>query len=93
MECIKACKSGGARSVSAYCTHAVFPQESWKKFINNDLLEYFWISNTIPVTSDILKNQKPFEVLSIAPIVAYVVNGLRKNRTWQSVDAFEKEFS
>lgn len=56
-------------------------------------MEHFWITNTIPVTTDILKNQKPFEVLSIAPIVAYVINGLKKNQTWQSVDAFEKEFS
>lgn len=33
LECIKACKSAGAIKVSAYCTHAVFPCDSWKFFV------------------------------------------------------------
>lgn len=60
---------------------------------NNDLVDKFWVSDSIPSTTNKLKDKKPFEVLSIAPIVAYVINGLKKNETWQSVDAFDKRFS
>ena len=32
VECVGALKKAGAATVSAYVTHAVFPQQSWKQF-------------------------------------------------------------
>eukprot|EP00386_Alphamonas_edax_P007918 GDKI01026178.1.p1 GENE.GDKI01026178.1~~GDKI01026178.1.p1 ORF type:complete len:363 (-),score=116.91 GDKI01026178.1:232-1320(-) len=33
IECAKALRKAGARHVSAYVTHGVFPQDSWKRFL------------------------------------------------------------
>lgn len=33
LECAKTLRAGGASAVSAYVTHAVFPNDSWKRFV------------------------------------------------------------
>jgi len=68
----KALKAQGAQSVSAYCTHGVFPQESWKKFIpdneyGEELFKNFWITNSIPSVSSQLDRKGPFKVIDLAP--------------------------
>eukprot|EP01098_Paradermamoeba_levis_P009505 TRINITY_DN3970_c0_g1_i1.p1 TRINITY_DN3970_c0_g1~~TRINITY_DN3970_c0_g1_i1.p1 ORF type:complete len:355 (-),score=97.73 TRINITY_DN3970_c0_g1_i1:10-942(-) len=72
IECRGALLAHGARSVCAYVTHAIFPKESWKKFLANDGLpppfETFYITDSCP-TAAILKTQPPFKVLSLAPLV------------------------
>jgi len=55
----------GARKVSAYCTHAIFPKESWKRFTEKDVFETFWITNTYPVVAQELSGKKPFKVIDI----------------------------
>jgi len=37
LECVNVMKKNGAVKVSAYVTHAVFPQESWRKFVGGEL--------------------------------------------------------
>lgn len=74
LEAAKAIRARGAVQVSAYCTHAVFPNESWRKFLpgcdgTSPPLKHFWITNSIPTTAAVLQGQAPFEVLSITPIV------------------------
>jgi ribose-phosphate pyrophosphokinase len=72
-ECSKALIKNGAKSVSAYVTHAVFPNASWRKFLPSDdsdgvNLAYFWITDSLPQAVDIAKH-KPFELLSLSDII------------------------
>jgi len=68
IECRVGLMKGGASAVSAYCTHAIFPQQSWKKFTETKepLFDTFWITNTNPLVSSILSGKKPFTVLDIS---------------------------
>jgi ribose-phosphate pyrophosphokinase len=70
IQCALALKQAGASKVSAYCTHGIFPRDSWKQFVDSDLFEHFWLTNTNPVITDKLVGVKPFEIISIAPRVA-----------------------
>lgn len=72
---------GGALSVSAYVTHAVFPNDSWRKFLTSATedkttpkLDNFWITDSIPHARDIAKH-RPFALLSLAPVIADVLLG------------------
>mmetsp|Transcript_35969 Transcript_35969/g.42298 ORF Transcript_35969/g.42298 Transcript_35969/m.42298 type:complete len:327 (-) Transcript_35969:233-1213(-) len=69
-EAAKGLVSGGAKKVSAFCAHAVFPQDSWKRFLrggDRDLLDTFWVSNSIPSTVSKLPQDDVFQVLDIMP--------------------------
>ncbi|KAH9496214.1 ribose phosphate diphosphokinase subunit prs4 [Bulinus truncatus] len=69
IECAKVLVKQGAKSVSAYVTHPVFPNQSWKSFINCDPpFANFWITNSIPHAEEICKN-KPFRLLSLSDII------------------------
>ncbi|XP_062520524.1 uncharacterized protein LOC134195507 isoform X4 [Corticium candelabrum] len=73
-ECAKALMTSGAKSVSAYVTHGVFPKESWRKFLpsndeTNIKFTHFWITDSLPSAADIAKH-KPFELLSLSDIIA-----------------------
>jgi hypothetical protein len=37
LECAKVLLAAGAAAVSAYVTHAVFPNESWRKFVPDSI--------------------------------------------------------
>jgi len=65
--CRDALLAKGAKKVSAYCTHAIFPKESWKRFTEKDIFETFWITNTCPVMAASLHDKKPFKVIDITP--------------------------
>jgi len=62
-------KKEGALTVSCYCTHPVFPKDSWKRFTaggsDENLFAKFYITNTIPERAKLLKKHPPFQVLSI----------------------------
>lgn len=75
LQCATALRSAGAEKVSCYCTHGVFPQESWKRFVDNPLIDKFYITDTIPTTAKAVRGVAPFEVLSIAPILCTVMLG------------------
>jgi phosphoribosylpyrophosphate synthetase len=71
LECARALLSEGAVGVIAYVTHAVFPHDSYAKFLEPDCpISKFYITDTIPETAAKLHGRGPFEVLSIAPVVA-----------------------
>jgi adenine phosphoribosyltransferase len=62
----------GARHVSAYVTHAVFPNKAYMDFLpggNKAGLENFWITDSNPQRSEMLKSLAPFRVLSLAPCI------------------------
>jgi len=63
LECKLALREMGAAKVSAYVTHAIFPNGSWRKF-TPETFEHFFITNTFPVSAELI-GRSPFEVLSI----------------------------
>jgi phosphoribosylpyrophosphate synthetase len=74
LECANKLFEHGAVQVSACVTHAVFPQESWKRFLDANF-SFFWVTNSIPTTTDMLESKRPFEVLSLArPICSVLSN-------------------
>jgi phosphoribosylpyrophosphate synthetase len=69
LECALVMTKQGAVKVSACCTHAVFPNNAWKRFVGS-LFSFFWVTNSIPTTTNILQGHSPFEVLSLAPLIS-----------------------
>ncbi|KAI7735162.1 hypothetical protein M8C21_025139 [Ambrosia artemisiifolia] len=76
IECQKVLAAHGATKVSAYVTHAVFPKNSWEKFIHkngensNKAFAYFWTTDSCAPTVKSIENKAPFEVLSLAGSIA-----------------------
>ncbi|KAJ3706459.1 hypothetical protein LUZ61_010164 [Rhynchospora tenuis] len=74
IECQKVLAVHGATKVSAYVTHAVFPRQSWSRFVPNNSagspFAYFWVTDSCPVTVKAIENKAPFEVLSLAGSIA-----------------------
>lgn len=79
LECAKPLMDMGATKVSCFVTHGVFPKESWKKFVGNDLIHKFWLTDSIPTTCSQIKDQAPFEVLSLAPLISNYLAGLAED--------------
>ncbi|CAC5385169.1 Ribose-phosphate pyrophosphokinase 3, chloroplastic,Ribose-phosphate pyrophosphokinase 3, mitochondrial,Ribose-phosphate pyrophosphokinase 4 [Mytilus coruscus] len=74
-ECGKALLEKGAKSVSAYVTHPVFPNDSWKRFVDSDVkFENFWITDSIPHAREIC-NHPPFKLLSLCEPIAEMLMG------------------
>ena len=73
IECGKVLLNHGAKCISAYCTHGVFPNESWRRFTDSDMFSNFWITDSCPQTVKALKGKHPFNVLSLAGRIAYAL--------------------
>lgn len=69
LECKKALDRAGAKHVSAYVTHAVFPKRSWENFLRAGF-DRFWITDSCPKTAALLHEREPFEALSLANSIA-----------------------
>ncbi len=83
IECQRLLKAQGAAHVSAYVTHGVFPNESFKRFKPengqengqehgglDDGFAYFWITDSCSQTVRRVHERRPFEVLSLAQPIA-----------------------
>lgn len=77
IECQRLLKAQGAAHVSAYVTHGVFPRESFKRFKPEngngaaaDGFAYFWITDSCSQTVRLVRDMRPFEVLSLAEPIA-----------------------
>ncbi len=71
INCAECMKKAGAVAVSCFATHAVFPNESWKKFVGGKgPFDTFFITDSIPQVSRLLASQPPFEVISLAPLLS-----------------------
>jgi ribose-phosphate pyrophosphokinase len=58
----------GAASVSAFVAHGVFPKEAWKRFArggDRDVFDTFYVTNSIPTTTDKLPADDVFEVIDL----------------------------
>jgi phosphoribosylpyrophosphate synthetase len=79
IECGKLLHSLGAKHVSAYVTHGVFPKHSYTRFVpcNGDGefgWHKVWITDSCPQTTKAVGSREPFEILSLAEPIA---NALR----------------
>jgi len=72
-EAALALAEAGAASVCGFVVHAVFPEESWRRFLKasdrGGTFARFWLTNSNPSVSDALPTDDTFEVLDIAPQV------------------------
>lgn len=74
MECRQVLFKAGAASVSAYVTHGVFPDGSWRRFIDSGFTN-FWMTDSCPVSAAQLQGQPPFEVLCLADGLVDIIRG------------------
>eukprot|EP01127_Copromyxa_protea_P004780 TRINITY_DN14604_c0_g1_i1.p1 TRINITY_DN14604_c0_g1~~TRINITY_DN14604_c0_g1_i1.p1 ORF type:complete len:344 (-),score=39.23 TRINITY_DN14604_c0_g1_i1:14-1015(-) len=76
IQCKNALIKLGAKAVSAFVTHAVFPQESWRKFLptpDGNNWKYFWTTDSCPTVTSVIKDHAPFEILSLKGEVLQVI--------------------
>ena len=75
---LQALTKQGAKKISGYVTHPVFPKESWKRFVNtsgDDIrMENFWITDSLPHAREITQHQ-PFKLLTIADCIGDTLLG------------------
>jgi len=75
-ECARALAAAGAARVSAYVTHAVFPQRSWERFtaegapVGDVAFANFWMTDSCPTTVVAVEGKAPFRILSLARPIA-----------------------
>ena len=74
-ECGKVLKDAGAAEVSAFVAHAVFPNESWRRFDKGGdrcTFNKFWVTNSIPTVTSVLEERAEngiFEVLDLTDAI------------------------
>eukprot|EP01006_Ploeotia_vitrea_P057548 TRINITY_DN68188_c9_g2_i2.p1 TRINITY_DN68188_c9_g2~~TRINITY_DN68188_c9_g2_i2.p1 ORF type:complete len:313 (-),score=23.69 TRINITY_DN68188_c9_g2_i2:1758-2696(-) len=71
LQCKDELKARNAAKISCYVTHGVFPNQSWKKFVDAGI-DTFFLTDSIPQTTAAVKDVKPFEIVPLAgEIVEY----------------------
>ena len=70
IECGKVLVDNGAKKISAFCTHGVFPNDKHERFTGSDMFENFWITDSCPQTVARVEGKKPFKILSLAGRIA-----------------------
>jgi len=68
IECKAVLLKYGAKQVSAYVTHAVFPQQSWKRFTEEkpDQFALFYTTDSCPESVKEIEGKKPFRIIPLA---------------------------
>lgn len=69
-ECAAALKAAGAASVSAYCTHGIFPNEAWRRFTTGGdrcVFEDFYLTNSVMPTIRQLPTNDVFVIIDLLP--------------------------
>ncbi|KAH3745137.1 phosphoribosyl pyrophosphate synthase isozyme 4 [Pelomyxa schiedti] len=74
IECKDALFTHGATAVSASVAHCVFPNESWRKFLNPPPtgvhgFTKFYVTDSCASVAANLKGKDPFEVMTLAPLL------------------------
>jgi phosphoribosylpyrophosphate synthetase len=55
-ECARTLEAEGAASISAFCTHAIFPKQSWRRFArggDRSIFKKIWLSNSNPTITSV----------------------------------------
>jgi phosphoribosylpyrophosphate synthetase len=71
-QCALALKEAGAVSVSAFCSHAGFKEESWQRFAQGGdrcVFESFFVTNSVPSTTAELAGVSPYKVLDLMSLI------------------------
>lgn len=68
IECKKALNKLGYNKISAYTTHSVFPNDSWKKIIDNGFC-HFYTTNSVPEITNKLEKLKEKPEFTNSPFV------------------------
>jgi len=73
-ECAAKLKESGAKSVNAFIVHAVFPGESWRRFLRGgdrgEVFSRFFITNSNPSVCQQIPGGDVFECLDLTPRIA-----------------------
>lgn len=72
-QCRRALERAKATDVSAYVTHAVFPNRSWRQFGRGNTFANFWITDSCPGTVESIGTAEPFRVLSLESSIANII--------------------
>ena len=79
-ECGLVMRNLGASSVSAFVAHGVFPGGCWRQFLENgsrgDVFDKFYVTNSIPSSTNDIPVRDKFEVLDILPLVVQDLDSL-----------------
>lgn len=75
----------GASRVSAFVTHPVFPQESWKRIAYEKIapntphqpFHVFYTTDSCPMVAKVIQNIKPFHILPLAPLIVDCIKKYR----------------
>ena len=76
-ECGQVLRDNGAKDVTAYVTHGVFPNQAWKRFTKKHegdraVFSKIWLTNSIPsIVNDELPSDDVFEVLDLLPLILH----------------------
>ena len=71
-ECAVQLNTAGASSVTGFAVHAVFPDESWRRFLkagDRGVFTRFWLTNSNPAVCEHIPSGDVFEMLDLAPRV------------------------
>lgn len=69
LECARALKEHGATSIQIFVPHAVFPQESWRKFLDSDLIARFYTTDSVQASAQAIREADPeSKVFEIWPL-------------------------
>jgi len=80
LECATQLNLKGAQKISCFTVHAILPAGAHEKFVGHPLIKRFWITDTVATTAKVVKGLEPFEVISIAPLVAKYLLGHGSSR-------------
>ena len=94
IECAKELHRHGDLTVNAFCTHGVFPGESWRKF-EKQIVNTFYVTNSLPRNNDnYFEHEHPqestvFKVLSVEPIVSLLCLDTKRTRNKDIAELYE----
>ena len=73
LECKRTLRKLKPAKISCYTTHAVFPNQSWKKFCkeeDEDPFDVFYVTDSVGDSAHALEGRDPFQVLTLASSIA-----------------------
>ena len=79
-----ALQKAGAKSVSGFVVHAVFPGNGFKRFLKGGdraVFERFWLSSSNPAVCQQIPSGDVFEVLDLAPRIVHDLEGEPSGRS------------